>query len=75
RKEISVRQVEAVGKNLDGDHKSGVLRRVPVLWSEVFIQAMELSKKYSRKLGNRSLDILHIAIAIHLAAKVFLSFG
>ncbi|TVR90855.1 MAG: hypothetical protein EA428_07170 [Spirochaetaceae bacterium] len=42
-------------------------------WSRVFLDAERIGETLSRRLGTRSLDILHIAVARDSPADVFLT--
>jgi predicted nucleic acid-binding protein len=48
--------------------------RVEVDMDRVFARARGLSLVHTRRLGTRSLDILHVAIAMDLGIRVFWSF-
>ena len=54
-------------------HIGGVVM-VPVDWSETVNLAEQLSAKYTWTLGYRGFDILHVATALHLGAREFLTF-
>jgi predicted nucleic acid-binding protein len=47
---------------------------LPVDWPEVHKQAEALSAGYTAKAGHRLIDIMHVATAIHLGAREFLTF-
>lgn len=59
---------------LTGDVTSGVFVETPVVWENVFARAERLRAEYTPMLGVRSLDILHVAIALSLGARTFLTF-
>ena len=59
---------------LTGDVTNGVFVETPVLWENVFARAERLRAEYTAMLGVRSLDILHVAIALSLGARTFLTF-
>lgn len=60
--------------DLQSDLDSGVTLIVPVDWSEVHHIAERLSTRYTAARGYRAFDLLHIATALHLDARNFLSF-
>ncbi len=65
-----------VGKalhNFEIDVQRGILNVMPVA-PAAWDMARSRSRTHSAKLGNRSLDILHVAIAIVLRADTFLTF-
>jgi predicted nucleic acid-binding protein len=46
---------------------------VQVAWAPVFEGALRMSAAYSRRLGTRSLDLLHVAAACLLNPKEFIT--
>jgi predicted nucleic acid-binding protein len=52
----------------------GKVKIVPCDTDEVIRYALELSRAHTAGGGHRSLDLLHLATAVHLGAKEFLSF-
>ena len=61
-------------KDLQSDLKAKVLELVPVDWSDVHQIAENLSARHTEANGHRLADILHVATALHLSAKEFLTF-
>jgi predicted nucleic acid-binding protein len=55
------------------DLAAGVLASVPVL-PAMFERAQALAGKHTARLGVRSLDILHVAVALEIQAESFLTF-
>ena len=53
--------------------KKGIYYRPQLDWSSIFSHAINLSKKRSANIGSRSLDILHVASALSIGAKRFLT--
>ncbi len=47
---------------------------VPVEWADVLDLAENLSSRFTDMQGHRSLDILHVATALHLRIRRFLTF-
>jgi predicted nucleic acid-binding protein len=60
--------------DLQSDLDSGVTVIVPADWSDVHHLAERLSARYTAARGYRAFDQLHIATALHLDARNFLSF-
>lgn len=56
------------------DLENGIFVILPVPAPAHYAKAIELAEKYSRSLGSRSLDLMHVAAAILLGAETFLSF-
>lgn len=52
----------------------GKVKLVPCDTDEVIRYALKLSRSHTAGGGHRSLDLLHLATAVHLGAKEFLSF-
>lgn len=67
-------ECEAMLRDLRSDLASGVIETVPVDWVEVHNLAEMLSAKYTESGGHRFADILHVATALQLGAKNFLTF-
>ena len=59
---------------IQSDIASGAAVVVPVNWSDVHNIAERLSIQYTAAGGHRSFDILHVATALHLGAREFLTF-
>lgn len=74
RKEASSQSVAASLKLLDQDLAAGILIRPELNWFDVFRSAEELSGEHSRKIGCRSLDLLHVACALLLESEEFVTF-
>ena len=68
------READAMLRHLQSDLKDGVFELVAVDWAAVHLLAETLSAKHTRTHGHRLADILHVATALHLGAKEFLSF-
>jgi len=54
--------------------ESGNLDDTSLIWPDVLQTADELGEKYTRTLGVRALDLLHVGAARALGARVFLTF-
>ena len=73
RKESTAAQVTAYSRALHDDIAAGIVSRVPFR-PETLDRAIELARQHSRALSARSLDILHVALALEIGATVFLTF-
>lgn len=71
---MSPADVRAAFRQLDEDLRDGLLVHTPVEWTDVFRRADELSEKHAAKEGQRTIDLLHVALALEAGAKTFLSF-
>src|SRR5690606_37846361 len=67
-------EADAMLGDLESDLKSEVFKVAPVDWPAVHRLAGELSERHTRRDGHRLADLLHVATAIHLGAKEFLTF-
>jgi len=65
---------EAALTALDDDFSQGRYIQADVLWRAALERAGELSRKHTPKLGCRSLDVLHIASAVELNLRYFVTF-
>ena len=69
---LGIAQV-AIGA-LQSDIKAGFYRHAAVDWADVHRIGERLDYQYTVKGGHRSFDILHIATALHLGVRQFLTF-
>ena len=53
---------------------AGQIVIAPVEWHEVYSMAEKLSAQHTMSGGHRTLDVLHVATALHLKADEFLTF-
>jgi predicted nucleic acid-binding protein len=60
--------------DLKSDLISGDVLTIPAPWPQIFLAAERLSELYTDACGHRAMDILHVATAIELGAKIFLTF-
>lgn len=56
------------------DFAQGHLSQVDVLWRAALNRAAELSQAHTARLGVRSLDVVHVACALELKLRNFLTF-
>ena len=74
RQRITAAQRDALWQDVEADIASGFLILTPVAADELHHKARQLSDRYTPTLGTRSLDLLHVAAALVLEARVFFSF-
>src|SRR5207245_3775892 len=74
RKEIDDRITRAAIADFEGDVREGRLTLLDVLWRRTLDLAAELSTRHSAVLGTRTLDVLHVATAVTLEARRFVSY-
>ena len=74
-KRIRRSQASKALRTLRHDLRSGFYNTLPpVDWPGVFRRAHRLSRRHAAKLAVRSLDLLHVALALEMSAGEFLSF-
>jgi len=74
RQRLTVAERDALWQDMEADIASGFLVPTTVAADELHKKARQLSDRHTPALGTRSLDLLHIAAALILEAKVFFSF-
>lgn len=74
REGIAQADAQAALLQFETDLKNGVAVLIPCNFQEVFRLAGDLSKNHTAANGHRSFDVLHVATALHLGAKEFLTF-
>jgi len=73
RGEITSTQGSEAFREINSDLIDNILVHTPIVWTEAFRQAEELAAKHAETLGNRTSDLLHVAIARTLKAREFLT--
>ena len=68
------REGTAMLQDLQSDLTTRVLEIIPADWAEVHRLAETLSAKHTEVPGHRLVDLLHVATALHLGMKEFLTF-
>ena len=61
-------------QDLAADFAENRLQQAEILWRAALNRAAELSTKHTPALGTRSLDVLHVACALELKSRYFLTF-
>ena len=74
RQRITAAQRDALWQDVEADIAGGFLVPTPVASGQLHDRARQLSDRHTPTLGTRSLDLLHIAAALLLGARVFFSF-
>ena len=74
RGDLAASDERAAFRQLEEDLRDGFLVHMPVERTDVFRRADELSAKHAAKEGQRTIDLLHVAIALECSANTFLSF-
>jgi len=71
RKEMTPLQLTKALKDIQSDLDSGVLQMPDIEWREVWMNADRLTSKYALATQCRTLDLLHVAVAMQLGIKIF----
>jgi len=74
RGEVNAGQRKLALLEVEADLDSAILVHTAIPWTEAFREAEELGAEHAEELGVRSIDLLHVGIAIALKAKDFLTF-
>jgi len=73
-KGFTLREATAALAKLDENLADGFLLVMPVDWPDIASLADRLSARHTQKEGTRGFDIIHVATALHLGARKFLTF-
>ena len=74
RREITEQERRVAFRQIDEDFDRGLLQHLAVNWTETFRTADRLSAQYATETGQRTIDLLHIAIALEARVEEFFSF-
>jgi len=74
RGDMTVSELRLAFQQIDEDLHDGILVHTPVEWTNVFRRADELSETHATREGQRTIDLLHVAIALEARTRTFLSF-
>jgi len=74
RRDIAEVVFQTFGRLLEEDMADRRLHLVDVSWRTVLDQAAELSRKHTPVLGTRSLGVLHVASALELKVRQFVTY-
>jgi predicted nucleic acid-binding protein len=73
RRELPAAKTRAAFAAFRDDIAAGILAMTPMS-DEVYAEARRLAQKWTKKVGTRTLDIIHVASALVLGAKIFHTF-
>ena len=71
---VALADAQAALNQFAADLQNGVTVLAPCHFQDVFHRADELSARHTLSGGHRSFDVLHVATALHLGAREFLTF-
>ena len=70
---LSPLELDALTIHIQDDRQAGRLIDTAIDWEATFTRAGDLSRVYTRKHLTRSLDLLHVALAVEIGCRVFVS--
>ena len=74
RGEITSEQRGLAFQEIEADLDAAVLVHTPIPWTDAFREWEDLGAAHTEKRGVRSIDLLHVGIALALKATEFLTF-
>ena len=74
RKQISVAELHVALRRSEEALVDGILQHTPLNWSDTLREAERLGEAHLTEMGVRSGDLLHIASAVILGAREFVTF-
>ena len=74
RNDSSASELKTAFHHIDEDLFEGILQHTPLVWAEALREAERLGEAHLTEIGARSGDLLHVASAITLGAREFLTF-
>jgi len=74
RGEISAEQRKLAFQQIESDLADHILAHTPIPWTDTFRECDNLAAAYTEQLGVRSIDLLHVGMALALKATDFLTF-
>jgi hypothetical protein len=74
RKDIDRLGGGAALKDIDDDLAAGRMRLVDIPWRRTLQRTAQLSEVHTPRLGTRTLDVLHVASALELECRTFVTY-
>jgi predicted nucleic acid-binding protein len=74
RRDISPTQAERSLREFQKDLDAGSFLAGRPVPTEAYERAQLISRRYTRQLGVRGMDVIHVAIALELTAEIFFTF-
>jgi predicted nucleic acid-binding protein len=74
RKTLTSSELQVAFRKMEEDFAEGILEHTPLNWSDTLREAERLGDTHLTHVGARSGDLLHVASAVVLGAKEFLTF-
>lgn len=73
RGDITVEQRQQAFRDIESDVEDSILVHTVIPWTDAFREAEQLAIAHGEKLGVRSVDLLHVGIAVALKSTEFLT--
>ena len=74
RSEITAEQRKEAFNEIESDLAGNILTHTPIPWTDTFREAERLAAVHTETSGVRSIDLLHVGLAVALKATEFLTF-
>ncbi len=74
RREITTEQYDGLMECLAADRVSGIFKDLHADWDRIFNKGVEIAGRHTRNFGNRSLDIMHVALAMETGHEKMVTF-
>ena len=74
RGEITPEQRKLAFQEIESDLAGSILAHTPIPWTDTFRECEVLAAAHTEDLGVRSIDLLHIGLAVALKASEFLTY-
>ena len=74
RQDISTQELGSIFRQIDEQIQDGILEHTPLVWADALREAERLGEAHLTEIGVRSGDLLHVASAVVLGAREFVTF-
>lgn len=74
RKEMTKDEAGIIFDKFNEHEKRGVFYRPQISWPDAYARSLALSKTHTENTGSRSLDVIHVALALSIGTGRFLTF-
>jgi len=74
RGQLTPEQRKEAFREIESDLADNVISHTAIPWTDAFREAEAIAESHAEALGVRSLDLLHVGIALSLGGKQFLTF-
>lgn len=74
RDEMTNSEAETVLGRFSQHETDGIFYRPAINWPDAFARSITLSRNHTETIGSRSLDVIHVALALSMGADRFFTF-